>query len=113
MKQSSANVTYVHQDHLTGTSVMSDSSGSLVSSITYTPFGLTRSGSVPSDIKFTGQRLDETGLYYYGERYYDPMIGRFISADTAGQHLTNPQTLNRYSYVVNNPLRYTDPSGLF
>lgn len=113
MKQSSANVTYVHHDHLTGTSVMSDSSGTLISSIACSPFGLTRSGSVSTDIKFTGQRLDGTGLYYYGARYYDPQIGRFISADSAGQHLTNPQTLNRYSYVVNNPLRYTDPSGLF
>jgi RHS repeat-associated protein len=42
----------------------------------------TRSGSVPTGKQFTGQRLDDTGLYYYNARYYDPLIGRFISADT-------------------------------
>jgi RHS repeat-associated protein len=55
--------------------------------------------------------LDNTGLYYYGARYYDASIGRFISADTVVQNFGNPQTLNRYSYVANNPLKYTDPSG--
>ncbi|MDO8687849.1 MAG: hypothetical protein Q7K41_04600 [Dehalococcoidales bacterium] len=65
MKESSSNVTFVHQDHLTGTSVVSDNSGTLISSISYAPYGETRSGSVPTDIKFTGQRLDGTGLYYY------------------------------------------------
>jgi RHS repeat-associated protein len=56
--------------------------------------------------------LDDTGLYYYGARYYDPTIGRFISADTIVQNAANPQTLNRYSYCLNNPLKYIDPSGL-
>ena len=91
---------------------MSDSGGSLDSSMTFYPFGGTRSGSVNTEQKFTGQRLDAgTGLYYYGARYYDATIGRFISADTLVQDFTNPQTLNRYSYVLNNPLRYVDPSG--
>jgi RHS repeat-associated protein len=104
-------LTYVHQDHLTGTAVVSDSSGALVSSIKYFPYGATRSGSVPTDKQFTGQRLDGTGLYYYGARYYDAGIGRFISADTIVQSPGNPQTLNRYSYCLNNPLAYTDPTG--
>lgn len=68
-------------------------------------------GSIGTDRLFTGQRLDSTGLYYYGARYYDPAIGRFISPDPVVQDFTNPQTLNRYSYVLNNPLKYTDPSG--
>ena len=63
------------------------------------------------DIMFTGQRNDGGGLYYYGARYYDVGIGRFLSADTVVQSYANPQTLNRYSYCVNNPLKYTDPSG--
>ena len=75
------------------------------------PFRATRSGSVPTDKLFTGQRLDGTGLYYYGARYYDPTIGRFISADTIVPGFANPQSLNRYSYCLNNPLKYTDPSG--
>jgi len=46
----------------------------------YCPYGDTRSGSVSTDKLFTGQRLDDTRLYYYGARYYDAEIGRFISA---------------------------------
>jgi RHS repeat-associated protein len=68
-------------------------------------------GTLATDRRFTGQRLDSTGLYYDNARYYDPVIGRFISADTVVQSFSNPQTLNRYSYCVNNPLKYTDPSG--
>jgi RHS repeat-associated protein len=82
-------------------------------SIKYLPFGGTRSsqGTLGTDKLFTGQRLDNTGLYYYGARYYDPTIGRFISADTIVQNPYDPQTLNRYSYCLNNPLRYVDPTG--
>ncbi len=88
------NLRYVSQDHLTGTSVMSDNTGTLVGTIKYAPFGSTRasSGTIDTDKKFTGQRLDATGLYYYGARYYDPEIGRFISADTVGPNLFNPQS---------------------
>jgi hypothetical protein len=50
-------------------------------------------------------------LYYYNARYYDPAIGRFISADSIIQDFANPQSYNRYSYVQNNPLKYIDPSG--
>jgi RHS repeat-associated protein len=112
MRQSTT-LTYVHQDHLTGTSVVSDTSGALVSSIKYYPFGECRNsqGNPGTDKLFTGQRLDGTGLYYYGARYYDATIGRFISADIIVQNPSNPQTLNRYSYCGNNPLKYIDPSG--
>jgi len=44
-------------------------------------------------------------------RYYDPTLGRFISADTIAPERSDPQTRNRYSYVLNNPLKYTDPTG--
>ena len=104
-------LSYIHQDHLTSTAVMTDSSGNELGTIKYFPFGATRSGSVPTDKKFTGQRLDETGLYYYGARYYDANIGRFISADSVITDFTNPQAFNRYSYCLNNPLKYTDPTG--
>jgi len=110
-KRTGTALQYIHEDHLTGTSVVSASTGSFVSSIKYLPFGETRSGDVPTDRKFTGQRLDGTGLYYYyGARYYDPAIGRFISAGSITPSLMNPQSLSRYSYVLNNPLRYTDPT---
>ncbi|MBI4294670.1 MAG: RHS repeat-associated core domain-containing protein, partial [Chloroflexi bacterium] len=74
---------YIHQDHLTGTSVTTDSSGNSIGTISYKPYGEARSsaGTLPAQ-KFTGQRLDGTGLYYYGARYYDPALARFVSADT-------------------------------
>jgi len=52
-------LSYIHQDHLASTSVMTDSTGDELGTIKYFPFGATRSGSVPPDKKFTGQRLDE------------------------------------------------------
>jgi RHS repeat-associated protein len=95
------------------TSLTTSATGAIVASVKYFPFGTTRSatGTLDTDKLFTGQRLDDTGLYYYNARYYDATIGRFISADTIVQDYMNPQTLNRYSYCSNNPLKYIDPSG--
>ena len=56
---------------------------------------------------------DETGLYYLRARYYDPSVGRFISKDSVEGSITNPLSLNLYTYCVNNPIIYTDPSGCF
>ncbi|MBI3291696.1 MAG: RHS repeat-associated core domain-containing protein, partial [Elusimicrobia bacterium] len=71
-------------------------------------------GTVDAPQKFTGKRLDDsTGLYYFGARYYDPQLGRFIQPDTIVQAPSDPQTLNRYTYARNNPLIYTDPTGHF
>jgi filamentous hemagglutinin len=50
-------------------------------------------------------------LYYYNARYYDPSLGRFIQADDRLPNLDNPQSYNRYSYALNNPLKFIDPSG--
>jgi RHS repeat-associated protein len=106
-------LSYILQYHLGSTSGTANTAGTVTSTIIYAPFGLTRSssGASPTDKKFTGQRLDSTGLYYYGARYYDPGIGRFISPDTFVQDPANPQSFNRYSYCLNNPLKYTDPTG--
>ena len=69
-------------------------------------------GSAAADRRFTGQRWQDTiGLYDYRARWYDPALGRFISADTLVPEPGDPQSLNRFSYVNNNPLRYTDPTG--
>ena len=62
-------------------------------------------------LTFTGQLDSGLGLMYYGARFYDGALGRFISPDTIVPEPGNPQALNRYSYVLNNPLRYTDPTG--
>ena len=65
-----------------------------------------------TDKLFTGQReITGLGIYHYGARFYSPKLGRFLSEDTIVPGYTNPQSLNRYSYVTNNPLRYTDPTG--
>jgi RHS repeat-associated protein len=66
-----------------------------------------------TDFGFTGQRLDEStgGLMYYGARYYLPSLRRFISADTIVPGAGNPQALNRYAYVFNNPVNLIDPTG--
>jgi RHS repeat-associated protein len=87
---------------------------SRIKSISYMPFGNCRNsqGNSGTDRLFTGQRLDSTGLYYYSARYYDPTIGRFISPDRSAPHVSNPQSLNKYSYVINNPTSAVDPSGL-
>ena len=79
--------------------------------IKYLPFGETRSGSVPTDKQFTGQTLDDTGIYYYNARYYDPLIGRFISPDSIVQNPANPQSLilcriDRNSGVGKNDEKY-------
>jgi len=78
----------------------------------YWPYGATRSGSVASTAyRFTGQRQDVAGLYFYQSRWYDSAIGRFMQPDLLIPDPGNPQDLNRYSYTRNNPLRYRDPSG--
>jgi RHS repeat-associated protein len=82
----------------------------------YYPFGRTQPTSPQASFqvsrRFTGQVFDaESGLYYYNARYYDPELGRFIQPDTKVPDFSNPQSYNRYSYCVNDPLRYTDPTG--
>jgi RHS repeat-associated protein len=105
---------FYHKDHLGSSTVMTSGSGAELESTEYMPFGSQRShsGTNTSDYRFTDQELDaENGLYNYGARLYDPFIGRFISPDTIVQEPFNPQSLNRYTYCLNNPLIYTDPSG--
>jgi len=105
---------YFHQDHLGSATQTSDSNGDVAETTEYLPFGAMRvhSGTVVSNYKFTDQELDQsTGLYNYDARLYDPIIGRFISADSMVPQPYNPQSLNRYSYCYNNPLIYTDPTG--
>ena len=110
-------VTYLHADHLGSTSVASDEAGDPVGdALRYYPYGTERTGSpgtMPTDYLFTGQRREATtgGLYHMGARFYDPYINRFVSPDSIIPQPGNPQSLNRFTYCLNNPLRYTDPSG--
>jgi len=108
--------TWFIADHLGSTSLALDINGNEVANSRqkYYPFGETRgTATVPTDRQFTGQRA-ETGLgslYDYNDRFYSPALGRFLSADTLVPDSSNPQSLNRFSYTRNNPLKYIDPSG--
>jgi RHS repeat-associated protein len=107
-------VFYLLGDHLGSTSVSYRVSDGQTLTQRYYAWGGIRPGpnnALPTDYTFTGQKLDATGLMYYGARYYDSSLGRFLSADTIVPQAGNPQALNRYSYVNNNPLKYVDPSG--
>ena len=109
-------LSWIFSDQLGSTGITYKADGSGMSRQFYYPFGGIRNpGGAPvvdTDVGFTGQRLDEsTGLMFYQARYYDPVTARFISADTVVPSLLNPQDLNRFSYVRNNPLNYTDPTG--
>ena len=105
-------------DHLGSASLLLDEAGQLVTEMAYYPFGLTRyeTGADRTPYQFTDKELDATGLYYHGARYYDPLVGRFISVDPLyaeqpGRGVETPQALNLYAYALNNPLRYIDPDG--
>ncbi|WP_199286051.1 RHS repeat-associated core domain-containing protein [Pseudidiomarina indica] len=66
----------------------------------------------PTEQGFTGHRqMDALGIVHMKGRIYDPTLGRFLQADPFVQEPKNSQNYNRYSYVLNNPLRYADPSG--
>ncbi|MDP3703655.1 MAG: RHS repeat-associated core domain-containing protein, partial [Candidatus Omnitrophota bacterium] len=110
-----AGLEFVHGDHLGSTNVLTDATGTQQARLTYSPFGELASATGADGVvhRFTGQRFDQsTGLYFYQARYYDPSIGRFLSADPIVQDPADPQFLNRFAYVRNNPLRFVDPSGL-
>ncbi|MFN0062272.1 MAG: FG-GAP-like repeat-containing protein [Myxococcaceae bacterium] len=109
---------FYHSNHVNSSSVITDATGAEVTRMSYLPFGevsqANSSGSSTVTAKFTGQEYDEEfGLYYYGARYYDAAIGRFLSADSIVPDPLDGQAFNRYSYVLNNPIRYIDPSGNF
>ncbi|MFH0859866.1 MAG: RHS repeat-associated core domain-containing protein [Candidatus Altiarchaeota archaeon] len=102
---------YYHGDHLGGTHVVTDEDGNLDERSRYYPFGKEFTSNSP-DPGYTGHRYDaDTGLNYMVNRYYQPEIRRFTSPDPIIQDYYNPQNLNRYSYTLNNPLIYIDPTG--
>ena len=107
-------VSFLHTDHLGSTSLTTAVNGYQVGSTQrYELYGEPRAPVLMStDRLYTGQVFDRNvELMYYGARYYDPVLGRFVQADTIVPNTADPQSFNRYSYVLGNPLRYTDPSG--
>jgi RHS repeat-associated protein len=121
---------YLHLDHLGSIETITDEQGTLVESLSFDAWGQRRTDNwntltqaelltlldegLLTDRGFTGhEHLDEVQLIHMNGRVYDPVIGRFLSADPFVQAPTNLQSLNRYSYVLNNPLSLVDPSGFF
>jgi RHS repeat-associated protein len=110
-------VNYLLGDHLGSTAIAANgTTGALMSEQRYKPWGEQRyptgASTLPTRHRFTGQIEDgEIGLYFYGARYYSNVLGRWLSPDTIVPDPANPQSLNRFSYALNNPLRYTDPTG--
>jgi RHS repeat-associated protein len=106
---------YYHYDGLGSVRSLSDSLENIKAIYLYDAFGQMRKemGHVDNDFRFTGEQMDdETGLIYLRARYYDPSIGRFINKDPFTGFISDTQSLNRYSYVKNNPVRFVDPGGL-
>jgi RHS repeat-associated protein len=105
---------YFHKDHLSSSTLMTRPDGTVYQRTDYLPYGGTKGSDdiTVTDYKFTDQEQDsEIGLYNYDARLYDPVIGRFISADSIVPDLFDPQSLDRYAYCRNNPIIYNDPSG--
>jgi RHS repeat-associated protein len=103
--------TYYLQDHL-GSNIEVLENTTINQKSQFYVFGESNTTSKDNKYLYTGKELDyESGLYYYGARYYDPEIGRFIQADALTGRISDPMSLNRYVYTRNNPLAYIDPSG--
>ncbi len=114
-----SSIHYLHPDHLGGTAIVTDEGNNVEEITDYTAFGAIRqnqSKGFSEKRKFSGHEYDvDTALSYMQNRYYDSRSGKFISIDPlflAGDFdLSDPQSMNSYSYVTNNPLRYRDPDG--
>ncbi len=110
-----AAVDYLAQDAHGNTAYVLSSTGAVVSHTRYYPYGQTwtQESTSPTNKMFDGYTKDGTssGLYYAGARFYSADLGRFLSPDPVGGNYANPQSLNPYSYVQNNPLTFTDPTG--
>ena len=139
---------HYHGDHLGGTALLTGDDGRVMAEMAYDPWGVELAGST-EPYAFTDKEYEQdTGLYDFAARVYDPVLGRFlspdpiaegqydgrvydrgtgshdygarmywpqigtfISADPVSGHPEDPQTLNRYAYVLNSPFKYVDPDG--
>ena len=113
---------YFHKDHLGSIATITDETGAVVERLSYDAWGKRRfpngqddpTGSISSQTTrgFTGQEeLADVGLVHMNGRVYDPLLGRFGTPDPTTENPFSTQGWNRYSYVGNSPLNFTDPSG--
>ncbi len=133
-REPNGTVYYFFSDHLGSSRIVTNAGGAVVEDSDFYPFGQERpvADALNNNYKFTGQEFDpEITQYYFLARHYDALRGRFFQPDefTGGPvdafssndplppgplpyaDITNPQSLNKYTYVYNNPLTYLDPNG--
>jgi RHS repeat-associated protein len=114
-----ASAAYVNSDHLTGSNVVTNDAGATKEVLDYYPFGASRldeQTGFNEQRKYAGHEFDaDTGLSYQDARYYNSSIGRFTGEDASflalGFNISDPQSMNAYSYARNNPLLNIDPDG--
>ena len=111
-----AGTLYFHQDNVNSTRLTTTASGNMSTEVYYKPFGeeYNVKGNGPNNFRyrFGSKEMDESGLYYFDARYYDPVTARFTSSDDQlGGHKWQSDVYNRYAYTINNPIKYCDPSG--
>ena len=104
---------HFHLDHLGTPRLITGNGGVQIALHTYTPFGteLTSPAQDPEALKFTGHERDAAALDYMHARYYNAVMRRFLSPDPVLGESPNPQSWNTYSYALNNPSKFTDPTG--
>ncbi|MBK1647726.1 RHS repeat-associated core domain-containing protein [Rhabdochromatium marinum] len=111
----SGNSHYYHFDPTGHTLALTDASGTVTDEYAYSPYGHTTSqGSTPNPFRFVGKygvMDDGNGLHYMRARYYKEDIMRFVSLDALHGDMLTPQALNRYAYVLGDPVMGVDPSG--
>ena len=100
--------TYYHQDLQNNIVLVTDDNGQVIQTNEYEPFGreISYNDNIYNSKKFSTKEKDDSGLIYFGARYYDENSGRFISTDPS----FNPSE-SSYAYAGNNPLKFTDPDG--
>ena len=106
---------FYHYDGIGSTRALTDDLGDATDTYNYEAFGtlLNQTGSTENNYLFTGENLDpNSGFYYLRARWLNPEIGRFVSTDPFEGIQNDPVSLHAYLYVANNPVRFTDPSGL-
>lgn len=113
-RTSGGTVYYFFSDHLGSARIVTNATGSVAEESDFYPFGGERvlTDTLNNQYKFTGHERDlETSLDHTWYRQYASNLGRWSSADPVKGSCTDPQSLNRYPYVVNNPTNLTDPTG--